>query len=268
MHDALPFRLGIAGLGNIGAALIAACADGRLPGFELVAVAGRNRQAVADRLQDMGCKASAVDLEALPEQVDVIVECLHPVPAVALIRQGLKAGRTVVALSAGALLLEPGLLTQAQTDPGRLIVPTGAILGLDVLRAAAVGRIDRVLVRTRKPPSSLAGARGLAGTDLSKATCVFAGNANEAVRAFPQNVNVAATISLGGIGGERTKVEIWADPSVDNNIHEVEFNSDCCTVKMQIVNSPSSNNPRTSAITLNSLIAALQSLTAKVRVGS
>jgi aspartate dehydrogenase len=268
MREATRLRLGIAGLGNIGTALIEACAGGQLPGFDLVAVAGRDRQDVAARLQAMKCDAQAVDLETLAQHADVIVECLRPAPAALLIERALTAGRTVVALSAGALLLEPRLIAQAESGAGRLIVPTGAILGLDVLRAAAVGRIDRVLVRTRKPPRSLAGAPGFDGDAVSAAVCVFAGNAIEAVRAFPQNVNVAATVSLGGIGGERTQVEIWADPSVDSNIHEVEFDSDCSTVKMQIINRPSISNPRTSAITLNSLIAALQSLAASVRIGT
>ena len=169
--------------------------------------------------------------------------------------------------------MEPRLTALAMAGPGRLVVPTGAILGLDVIRASALGRIDRVLVRTRKPPQSLFGAPIMAesGIDLqalAAPVCVFKGNANQAVHAFPQNVNVAASVSLAGIGGERTLVEVWADPGVDSNIHEVELDGDCSTARMQIVNHPSASNPRTSAVTLNSLICALQSMTGRIRIGT
>ena len=143
----------------------------------------------------------------------------------------------------------------------RVIVPSGAVAGLDMLRAAAIGRIRSVRLRTRKPPAGLdAGGDG--------PTCVFAGNAIEACRAFPRNVNVAATLSLAGIGGERTEVEIWSDPALARNVHEIEIDAEDTLIRMSIENRPSATNPRSSAITAHSVCAVLAGLVDPVRIGT
>ncbi len=301
-----PLRVGIAGLGNLGAGVARLLLAG-LPGLVLAAVAGRDIARVTAALAALRPAADAcaapvgagaasgpalaprnprpaplaesaavphtlpadvriVPLAELPGAVDVVVECLTPDAAPALVEATLAAGRSIVVASVTALLLEPGLqaLAKAAGSPAaRILVPTGAILGLDVIRAAALGRIDHVTVRTRKPPASLGGS-----APLEQATCLFRGNALDAVRAYPRNVNVAAAVALAGIGGERTQVEIWSDPAVSRNTHEVELDSDTASVRMQVSNLPSPDNPKTSLITAQSIVAALQSLVVPVRVGS
>ncbi len=129
----------------------------------------------------------------------------------------LEAGKQVMVLSAGALLPRPDLIELAKARGGQIIVPTGALLGLDAVTAAAEGRIYSVRMVTRKPPRGLAGApyleaNGISVEGLNEPKRVFSGTARAGAAGFPANVNVAAALSLAGIGPDRTMMEIWADP--------------------------------------------------------
>ena len=142
-------------------------------------------------------------------------------------------------------------------------MPTGALLGLDAVRAAAEGAIRSVTMITRKPPRGLAGApyleqHGIALEGLGAPLRVFEGSAREGARGFPANVNVAAALSLAGIGPERTRLEIWADPGVERNTHRIVVEADSARFEMQIENVPTEDNPRTGKITRSSVIAALR----------
>jgi aspartate dehydrogenase len=127
-------------------------------------------------------------------------------------------------------------------------------------------------MRTRKPPAGLAGAPYLERNDVSveglrEPKRVFEGSARDAARGFPANVNVAAALSLAGIGPDRTTVEIWADPGVDRNIHEIEVEADSARLFLRIENVPS-ENPRTGRITALSVVAALRALASPLKVGT
>src|SRR5205823_11964311 len=151
----------------------------------------------------------------------------------------LAAGRTVIVLSCGALVDNFDLVDLARRQGGRILVPTGALLALDAVQAAAVGEISRVHMITRKPPNGLAGApylvaNGISVDGLNEAKRVFRGTAREAAAGFPANVNVAAALALAGIGPERTTIEIWADPSVERNCHQIEVDSDSARFTLAI----------------------------------
>ena len=125
---------------------------------------------------------------------------------------------------------------------------------------------------TRKPVNSLAGApflvqHGIGLDDLRTPQKIFSGTAREAARGFPVNLNVAAALSLAGIGPDRTLVEVWADPTVTRNTHRIEVDADSASFSMTIENIPS-ENPRTGRITAHSVIALLRKLTSPVRVGT
>jgi aspartate dehydrogenase len=125
---------------------------------------------------------------------------------------------------------------------------------------------------TRKPPRGLRGApyleaNGISVEGLNAAKQVFCGNAREAAAGFPENVNVAAALSLAGIGPERTMVEIWADPQIDRNCHTIEVDSDAARFSLAIENVPS-ENPKTGRITALSVVAALRKLHAPLRIGT
>jgi aspartate dehydrogenase len=154
----------------------------------------------------------------------------------------------------------------------RPVVPTGALLGLDAVTAAAEGEIRAVRMVTRKPVRGLAGAPYLAEhnieiSDITEPLCVFRGTPREAAVGFPANLNVAVALSLAGIGADKTTLEIWADPALTRNTHRIEVDSDSASFSMSIENIPS-DNPRTGRITALSVIAYLRKLNAPLRVGS
>src|SRR5690606_5198155 len=170
--------------------------------------------------------------------------------------------RIIVPVSACVLLLNPDLLARARRAGTRVIVPSGAVAGLDALRAAALGELRAVRVKTRKPPA------GLDGEACDAPQQLFEGNAFDACRAWPRNVNIAATLALAGLGGERTEVQIWSDPTLSRNVHEIEIDSDITSIRLQIENRPSAANPRSSALTAQSVCEALRGLVTPVRIGS
>jgi aspartate dehydrogenase len=175
-------------------------------------------------------------------------------------------------LSCGALLPRMHLVDLARANGGQIIIPTGALLGLDAVVAAAEGTIHSVTMVTRKPPGGLAGAPHLVANRISvdgltTAKLVFKGSAREAAIGFPANVNVAAALALAGIGPDRTTIEIWADPGVTRNCHAIEVESDAARFSLAIENVPS-ENPKTGRITAQSVIAALRKLHAPLRVGT
>ena len=161
-----------------------------------------------------------------------------------LAEPALARGRIVLVLSCGALLDNFDLVDLARRHGGRILVPSGALLGLDAVGAAAEGGISRVHMVTRKPPLGLAGApyleaNAIAVSGLSEPKRVFTGSAREAARGFPANVNVAAALALAGIGPDRTTIEIWADPSLTRNVHRIEVEAEAARFAMQIENVPS-----------------------------
>jgi len=163
--------------------------------------------------------------------------------------------------------------TTLEKTGGRLWLPSGAIAGLDGVKAAVMAGVDSVTLTTTKPSEGLAGAPGIKekAIDLNRikvATEVYNGPADEACRLFPQNVNVAASLSLAGIGPKRTMVRIIADPNVDKNIHEIEVKGDFGVLRTRVENVPSPENPRTSYLAILSALATLRKLTQQMQVGT
>ena len=265
-------RVAIAGLGTIGRT-VAERLDQGISGLRLVAVSARDRKKAAAGIAEFKHQIAVEPLDRLPQLADVIVECLPAAVFREIAEGALDAGRTLIAVSGGALLANPDLVERAREGGGRIIVPTGALLGLDAVQAAAEGTIHSVTLVTRKPPRGLAGApfiveHGITLDGLSEPLKIFEGSARDAVRGFPANVNVAAALSLAGIGADRTMVEIWADPTLDRNFHTIEVDSDSAQFTMSIKNLPSDENPKTGRITALSVIAALRKQTAAVQIGT
>jgi aspartate dehydrogenase len=264
-------RVAIAGLGAIGRVLARKLADG-MPGLALACAAARDRAKAQAWLDGERIRCPLIEPEAFPGEADLAIECAGASALERICRPMLEAGKRVMVLSAGALLPRPELVELAKMRGGQIIVPTGALVGLDAVTAAAEGQIHSVRMITRKPPHSLSGApyleaNGISVEGLNAAKRVFAGTARQAAAGFPANVNVAAALSLAGIGPDRTLMEIWADPSVDRNCHTIEVDSDSARLTLSIENVPS-ENPRTGRITALSVLAALRKLEAPLRVGT
>jgi aspartate dehydrogenase len=271
--DRSDLKLGIAGLGAIGLAVARAVDAGRVPGIRFAAAAVRDQAKARRATEDFKSQPALVDLAALAEACDVIVECLPSAQFAAIATPAIEHGRIFMPLSVGMLINHMHLVDRARETGARIIVPTGALLGLDAVRATAEGKIASVTIVTRKPPAGLAGApllvgRGISVDGLKEPLRVFEGSAREAIAGFPANVNVAVALSLAGIGPDQTRVEIWADPGVTRNTHTIIVKSDSSDLTMTIENIPSEENPRTGKITALSVLAALRRLTAPLAVGS
>jgi aspartate dehydrogenase len=270
--DGKRLKVGLAGLGAVGTELARRLAAG-VPGLVLAAVAARDEGRARQVLTELGADVPVVPLAALPERADIIVEALPAAVFRTIAEPAVAAGRILIVLSVGALLDHLDLVAKAEGSGARIIAPTGALLGLDAVRAAAEGEIASVRMITRKPPAGLEGApylveRGIRLDGLSAPRKVFEGTAREGARGFPANVNVAAALALAGIGPDRTQLEIWADPAVTRNTHTIEVEADSARFRMTIENVPSATNPRTGRITALSALACLRSLTAPLRIGS
>ena len=266
-------KLGIAGLGAIGLAVARSVDAGAIPGIELTAIAARDRDKARRAMAQFRAAPLLTDLPGLAEAADIVIECLPSALFAAVAEPAIAAGRIFMPLSVGALLDHMHLVDRARETGARILVPTGALLGLDAVRAAAEGTITSVTIVTRKPPAGLAGAPllvklGLSVDDLREPLLVFKGSAREAIAGFPANVNVAVALSLAGIGPDRTLAEIWADPGVTRNTHTILLKSDSSDLAMTIENIPSEENPRTGRITALSVLACLRRLTAPLVVGS
>lgn len=266
-------RIGVAGIGAVGAEVARSLDRGDVPGCRLDGVAVRTFERAAELNDTLQQPVPALDFAALADQSDCVVEALPPALFGDLAKPVLRAGKHLIALSASQLLGRDDLISLAEENGGHILVASGAMLGLDALNAVNIGKIHTVKIVTRKPVDSLVKApfvarSGIDLTALREPMQVIAGSVNEVAREFPANVNVAAAISLAGLGPDKTRMEVWADPSLTRNTHLVEVTSDSSDFTMSIQNRPSAENPATGIITARSVIALLRRFHATLQVGS
>ncbi|WP_454625549.1 aspartate dehydrogenase [Bradyrhizobium cenepequi] len=264
-------RVAVAGLGAIGASVVKEL-DRGIEGLALSAVSVQNIAKHQAWLNELKTPPRILPIEELADAADIVVECAPSKLVRSIVAPVIERGKTAIVLSVGALLENEDLIALARKSGGQIVVPTGALIGLDAVTAAAEGTIHSVRLVTRKPPLGLAGAPYLVENDigveaLAEPLRIFEGTAREAAKGFPANLNVAVALSLAGIGSDRTRVEIWADPTVTRNTHRIEVDSDSARFSMTIENIPS-ENPRTGRITALSVIACLRKQRASLRIGT
>jgi aspartate dehydrogenase len=267
----IPLRVAIAGLGPIGRR-VAKALDQGIDGLALSAVSSANIEKHREWLGQLGQMPKTLAVEVLAEVADIVVECAPSRLVRSIVAPVVSRGKTAVVLSVGALLDNDDLIASAKSHGGQIVVPTGALIGLDAVTAAAVGTIHSVRMITRKPPPGLVGAPYLVehNIDIEGVTeplKIFDGTARQAAKGFPANLNVAVALSLAGVGPDRTMVQIWADPTVTRNTHHIEVDSDSARFSVTIENIPS-ENPKTGLITALSVIACLRKLRAPLRIGT
>ena len=270
MRDSL--KVAVGGLGAIGLNVVRAL-DAGIDGLQLVAVSARNQAAATEKLAGLKHSVPILTLKELAEHADVVVECVPAAAYAEIADPAVAAARVFMTLSCGQLLQRPDLIENAKKTGARILIPTGALIGLDAVRAAAEGTISSAKIITRKLPKSLLGApyleqNNIQLNNLSEPLQVFKGSARDGARGFPANVNVAAALSLAGIGPDATELEIWADPAIERNTHQIEVEADSARFSMKIENVPSEDKPATGKITALSTIAALRGLTSHLKVGT
>jgi aspartate dehydrogenase len=246
--------------------------DGGIEGLVLAAVSAQHADKHKARLGTLRKPPLFLPIEGLADVADIVVECAPSKLVRSIVAPFATRGKIAVVLSAGALLENEDLIAIAKQNGGQIVVPTGALIGLDAVTAAAVGKIHSVRMITRKPIRGLAGAPYIVENNIdiegiAHAQKIFEGTAREAAKGFPANVNVAVALSLAGIGPDLTRLEIWADPALTRNTHRIEVQSDSADFSMSIENIPS-ENPKTGLITALSVIAYLRKLRASLRVGT
>lgn len=271
MHIGRDLKVGIAVLGTVGKA-VAKAIDSGIPGICLVAVSARDERKSADWLAGLQRPPRIMSFEEMAEVCDVVVECAPAAILEEIAVPVLNAGKTLIVLSCGALLDHGELIELAERRGAHIQVPTGALLGLDAVIAAAEGSINSVVMTTRKPVKGLLGApyleaNGLDISNQTEAVRIFKGSAREAASGFPANLNVAVALSLAGVGPDKTQLEIWADPKLTRNTHSIVVDSDAAHLEMCIENVPT-ENPKTGRITSQSVVAMLRKMGAPLRVGT
>lgn len=278
MNDQAYLKIGLIGVGSIGRFLLDSIQNGVAGRARVVVIAGlvETDELLAELAEKYGCPYTR-DISKLAEyQPKLVIEAANQDVvrqwAVPLLEQGLD----LLTMSVGALAdvdFYETVKKAALHNHRRIYVPSGAIGGLDVLRAAALDRIDEVCLITSKPPRALAGAvffetHPLDLSKIEKRQTIFVGSAAEAVRLFPQNVNVAAILSLAGLGAAATQVEIVADPALDCNVHEVLVRGSFGEMRLLLSNVPNAHNPKTSFLACLSPLALLRRLSDPIWVGA
>lgn len=256
-------KIGIIGYGNIGKAIIKSIKEGKIK-CEIGGVFDIRKD-----IEKEDFKFFSNFSEFLKQDFDIVVECASQDAVRDYALDVLKSNKNLVIMSVGALsdeeLLEK-LKQEAEKRNLKIYIPSGAIVGIDGIKAANLSEIEEVSLTTRKNPKSL--PKEFLDENLTNEKIIYEGNAKEAVKKFPFNINVAATLSLIGIGFEKTKVKIIADPKVSENIHEIRIKGKFGEILTIARNVPSPENPKTSYLASLSAIALLKKHTENFEIGT
>ena len=271
----MKLKIGIVGCGAIGSSLdkeilvgfrdsacLAALYDIRIEKSQLL-----SKQLIKNT------KFCAANLEALIKKSDLVIESSCAKAAWEIARKSLSSGRKVMVMSVGGMVGHlDQLFALAVKYNAQVYFPSGAISGIDALKAANIAGIQRVVLTTRKHPDAFCGVeyvvKNFKLTGLKKDKILFDGTAEQAVKYFPQNINVAAVLGLAGIGMRKTKVRIIASPNVHKNIHEILIESCAAKIFTRTENILHPENPKTSYLAVLSAIATLKQILQPIKIGT
>lgn len=268
-------KVGVIGCGAIGTEVCRAIDRGVIDA-QLAAVYDRSGENSKKLLAALGKKPAILPPNELISSADIIVECASAQAVREFGVNVLESGKDLMVLSAGAFR-DSGLLKRltdtARAHHCRIYIPSGAIAGIDGLKSAAIAHVNKVTLTTTKNPKGLKGAPFVEKNKIDldsfrEKTLLFEGSADEAITAFPANVNVAVSLSLAGIGIENTHVRIFVDPEAKRNIHEISIEGDFGNFTCRVENVPSPGNPRTSYLAALSAIATLKKITEPLQIGT
>ena len=255
-------KIAVIGLGAIGTSVLDLLrSETRLQvGWVLVSQVTPQRLELVQRLAPQAQLLTALPAQAKP---DLLVECAAHAALAQHVAPALSRGISALVTSVGALS-EPGMAEQleaaALAGGTQLQLLPGAMGGIDALAAARIGGLQAVSYTGRKPPQAWTGTPAEQLCDLkslSEAFCIFDGSAREAAQRYPRNANVAATLSIAGLGLDRTRVQLWADPAVTENVHQVQASGSFGQMELTLRGKPLAANPKTSALTVFSVVRAV-----------
>ena len=264
-------KIGIVGCGAIGSFISKKVADGTIKNAKISAVYDRNFDK-AEKISKMtGAKiCSSVD-ELVKEDLDLVVEAASIKAVEEIAEKSLMNKKDVLIMSVGALAdkeLFLKLKNLAKSVGKRIYIPSGAIGGLDAIKALRLGEIEEVVLKTTKPVAALEDALknlGYKVDEIKNPIVVFEGDVFDAIKKFPANINVAVTLSLAT--EFPAKVVIVADPNAKLNKHEIFVKSSIGTLKVCVENVPFEENPRTSALAAYSAVRLIRDLAEPIKIG-
>lgn len=266
-------KVGIVGCGVIGSSIAHEIETKLSKKIKLIGLCDKDYAKVLGLATALKGKPKILPLKKLIRESELVIEAASSAISGYLTKIALSAGRDIFVMSSGGLIKKKYLFKLANKKRCHIFIPSGALAGLDAVKGAACGCINKVTLITRKPPKSLEGApfvvknkinlSGIKGEKL-----LFKGNALEAVKYFPQNINVAATLSLCGIGPEDTIVKIITSPRFNKNSHEIIIEADAGEIRARTDNVPSEENPKTSKLAILSAMATLKNIVGYGKIGT
>lgn len=268
-------KIGIIGCGAIGSSLAKVIVKEFKDNAELSALYDIDKDKTV-RLARMISrdKAVAAGIRQVIKSSSLVIEAASAASSGDIAEGALKSGRDIMVMSVGGIVNRiKELSALAKKHKAKLYIPSGAICGIDALKAAKGAKISKVTLTTRKNPLAFKGVRyvealGIKLEDIKEDKVLFSGPAEEAVKYFPQNVNVAAVLSIAGIGAKETRVTIIASPSAKKNIHEIQIESSAGNITARTENILHPENPKTSYLAVLAAVAVLRQMFEPVRVGT
>jgi len=266
-------NIAIIGCGAIGTALVKHASDKMKESVAEILVFDTDAERVNSVKEKVSNVKAAASVEEAVDRADLVVEAASAAVVPEVLELAIEKKRDVMFMSIGGILGSESMLEAAREKGVKVLLPSGAIAGVDALKSARIAGIESVTITTRKPPRSVAGAPYLSenGIDvdaIKEETVIFEGNAREAMKGFPKNINVSALLSIAGIGADDTRVRIIVSPEYDRNSHEVEIRSSAGTIRTRTDNVPSPDNPKTSYLAALAAMAALEGYFDTVRIGT
>lgn len=262
-------RIGVIGCGAIGSVLCRFI-ENELDDSELAAICDVDKEKASKLAGSLNSKPVVTDIDDLIDKSEIIIEAVGTGIVRELLEKCIKNKKHLMVMSVGGVVQNIELLDKLTA---RLFIPSGAICGIDGVKAANIEDIESAVITSTKSPKSLAGApyileNNIDLSEIKKKTTIFEGNAYDAIKGFPKNVNVSAVLSLAGIGAEKTKVKVVVDPNIKRNMHEIEVVGTFGKLYTKTENVLSPLNPKTSHMAVLSACATLRRLTGFVKIGN
>lgn len=267
-------RIGIVGCGAIGSRIAKSVQKELKNTCELTGVHDIDEDKAFNLVKELGImNRLKTTLPELIKSCDCVVEAVNAKDTREIVRQALKAKKSVLAMSVGKLLNAHDLFNLAKKNNCHILLPSGAIAGVDAIKAASLATIKKITLTTRKPPSGFRNnpyfiQKKIDLSRIKKETVLFDGDADTAVKLFPQNINVAATVSLASQANRKMRVRILTSPRYHVNSHEIEMEGDFGKMFTRTDNVVCPDNPKTSYLAVLSGIQTLKQFCTGILIGT
>ncbi|MDD4955256.1 MAG: DUF108 domain-containing protein [Candidatus Omnitrophica bacterium] len=265
-------KIGVVGCGAIGEG-VATFIDKELRAKAVLwAIADKDSEKADFLIEKLSVVPKISNISNLVKSVDLVIEAASVDAAASVLKEAIRFKKDVVILSVGAFINDPAIIKKCEKRGINIYVPSGAICGVDGLGSLSLGEINKVSLTTSKPPRGLAGVdylkkKNININNLKEPKIIFQGGVKEAIKYFPQNINVAAILLLAS-SFKKVEVIIKADPQVKRNIHRIEIDTEEAKINISVENVPSKINPKTSTLAILSTQYLLKKIFSSFKIGS